>query len=197
MEWDEDERVLFKGLRVRMGLHYGMAERVYDQVTKRYDYFGNTVNCAARVESIAKGGQVFISQPLFDAVKENLKLVDILQFSLSHDEAVTLEPKDILIGTTPVTPKDEFSEKILYRCEGSFQLKGIEEDVTVYEVMGDTLYKRSYDTPKKSTQSSRKSSISTSEQLLHETLPQSFSPKHVSFIEEQQPSSPEQIHVEE
>src|SRR3989338_8102148 len=129
--------------------------------------------------------------------------MDHIQFSLNsetpQEQTVTLEPMDMLVGTTPVTPtaKEVLSnrEKTLYRCEGSFQLKGIEEDVTIYEVMSETLYKRSYEIPKKSTQSSRKSSLSTSDQLLHDTLPQSFSPRHVSFLEEQQANT-DQIRVE-
>jgi len=64
MEWDTNKRVLFKGLRVRIGMHLGNAERIIDPVTNRPDFFGTTVNKAARVESCANGGQVLVSQTL-------------------------------------------------------------------------------------------------------------------------------------
>jgi adenylate cyclase len=69
VEWDSTRSLIYRGLRVRIGLHYGEAERNQDTVTRRFDYFGNTVNTAARVESEAKGGQVFISEDLFNTVK--------------------------------------------------------------------------------------------------------------------------------
>ncbi|KAL0485900.1 adenylate cyclase [Acrasis kona] len=64
MEWDSLKSVIFKGLRVRIGIHYGDAERVNDPTTNRPDYFGTTVNKAARVESCAKGGQIVVSKRL-------------------------------------------------------------------------------------------------------------------------------------
>ncbi|KAL0484259.1 adenylate cyclase [Acrasis kona] len=72
VEWDSERRKIFRGLRVRIGLHYGEAERIIDSTTNRPDYFGNTVNTAARVESEAKGGQVYISEHLFEVVKDQL-----------------------------------------------------------------------------------------------------------------------------
>jgi class 3 adenylate cyclase len=56
---------LFSGLRVRIGVHFGLGEVKFDPVTLGYDYYGTVVNCAARVESVGHGGQVLIT----DAVK--------------------------------------------------------------------------------------------------------------------------------
>ncbi|KAL0481965.1 adenylate cyclase [Acrasis kona] len=102
IEWDEYESVLFRGPRVRMGLHYGYAERVYDVVTKRYDYFGNTVNCAARVESQAKGGQIYISEDLLDRVKNDIDMIDVEQYSCMLQETRLLSNNELngLIGET-------------------------------------------------------------------------------------------------
>jgi hypothetical protein len=47
-------------LKVRCGLHAGQAE------TRDGDYFGPTVNCAARVMDAAHGGQVLVTQALVD-----------------------------------------------------------------------------------------------------------------------------------
>ncbi len=39
----------------------GFVDREYDINSHLIDYFGPTVNCAARVESLAYGGQVLVS----------------------------------------------------------------------------------------------------------------------------------------
>eukprot|EP00906_Rhabdomonas_costata_P016879 RCo024248 len=56
------ETLIWAGVRVRVGIHFGPVERELDPNTQRIDYFGPTVNCAARVESLAYGGQVLCSK---------------------------------------------------------------------------------------------------------------------------------------
>jgi predicted ATPase/class 3 adenylate cyclase len=53
-------------LRVRCGLHLGVAE------LRDNDYFGNTVNRAARIMGAAHGGQLLLSQAVADQVREGL-----------------------------------------------------------------------------------------------------------------------------
>ena len=53
-------------LRVRCGLHAGVVER------RDNDYFGGPVNRAARIVGAAHGGQVLLSQAVFDGVRETL-----------------------------------------------------------------------------------------------------------------------------
>ena len=53
-------------LRARCGIHVGIAERRDD------DYFGNTLNRAARIMSAAHGGQVLSSQAVVDLVRGRL-----------------------------------------------------------------------------------------------------------------------------
>jgi class 3 adenylate cyclase len=58
-EWgDVDDRPIFKGLRVRMGLNYGEPRRLRDVVTRRVEYHGSVVNIAAHLTTITHGGQV-------------------------------------------------------------------------------------------------------------------------------------------
>ncbi|CCD17337.1 unnamed protein product [Trypanosoma congolense IL3000] len=54
-------REMWNGLRVRIGIHTGLCDIRYDQVTKGYDYYGQTTNMAARTESVANGGQVLLT----------------------------------------------------------------------------------------------------------------------------------------
>ncbi|GET87570.1 receptor-type adenylate cyclase b [Leishmania tarentolae] len=53
---------LWRGLRVRIGIHTGLTEIRYDEVTKGYDYYGDTSNMAARTEAVANGGQVIATE---------------------------------------------------------------------------------------------------------------------------------------
>ena len=52
---------VWNGFRVRAGLHYGSPEIQFDDVTKGWDYYGTMVNEASRLESLAHGGQILIS----------------------------------------------------------------------------------------------------------------------------------------
>src|SRR5438552_12282605 len=54
------------GLRVRCGLHAGVTER------REKDFFGTAVNRAARVMSVAHGGQVLLSQAVAVLIAERL-----------------------------------------------------------------------------------------------------------------------------
>ncbi|EFC49143.1 predicted protein, partial [Naegleria gruberi] len=65
-EWDEESRrMMWSGVRVRMGLHYAQADYVFDKVMKRPDYFGTCVNTSARVEAMAHGGQILVTEEFF------------------------------------------------------------------------------------------------------------------------------------
>ena len=57
----EDGKPLFRGLRVRMGVHSGEPICQPDPNTGRMDYFGGMVNRAARVGGAGHGGQVLVS----------------------------------------------------------------------------------------------------------------------------------------
>jgi class 3 adenylate cyclase len=58
----------WNGLRVRIGIHYGPVEVILDEVTKGYDYYGPTVNVAARVEGVTDGGQLCVSEAVSSAL---------------------------------------------------------------------------------------------------------------------------------
>lgn len=58
---DSEGNLIFRGLSVRMGLHWGTPVCEMDIITKRMDYFGPMVNRASRVSSVADGGQITMS----------------------------------------------------------------------------------------------------------------------------------------
>lgn len=71
--YSESGLLLYRGLRVRMGVHCGNPSAEEDPVNGRMDYFGPMVNRSARVESVANGGQVVCSRQVYDRVHEALK----------------------------------------------------------------------------------------------------------------------------
>lgn len=60
-------------LRVRSGLHKGFAERRDD------DYFGRSVNRAARIMNAAHGGQVLVSQAVADDIRDRVPASVVLR----------------------------------------------------------------------------------------------------------------------
>ena len=64
-------RKCWNGLRVRVGIHTGLADIRFDETTKGYDYYGNVSNMAARTESYGCGGQVTLTQDVIDALGES------------------------------------------------------------------------------------------------------------------------------
>eukprot|EP00668_Euglena_longa_P036039 GGOE01046301.1.p1 GENE.GGOE01046301.1~~GGOE01046301.1.p1 ORF type:complete len:383 (-),score=124.99 GGOE01046301.1:1696-2802(-) len=62
----------WNGLRVRVGIHFGHGDIKMDPVSKGYDYYGTVVNTAARIESVCHGGQIGVSQAVYNAVEGSL-----------------------------------------------------------------------------------------------------------------------------
>ena len=61
-------RNVWNGLRIRVGIAYGLCDGQIDPITGGWDYYGTTVNTAARVEAVAHGGQVVLTGPAYQAL---------------------------------------------------------------------------------------------------------------------------------
>lgn len=64
---DSDGHVLYRGLSIRMGVHFGMADDEEDKVARRMDYHGIHMIIASRVSALADGGQINITETIRDA----------------------------------------------------------------------------------------------------------------------------------
>ncbi len=62
-------------LLVRVGVHTGEPIVEVDPRTGRVDYFGPMVNCSARVESAAHGGQILIGRSTCERIRDRLALI--------------------------------------------------------------------------------------------------------------------------
>jgi class 3 adenylate cyclase len=72
-EWadnDQEEKVLYRGLRVRMGVHSGEARMVRDPMSRRVEYIGPTVHAAARITALSHGGQILLSETAYRKMQE-------------------------------------------------------------------------------------------------------------------------------
>lgn len=76
-----DGQILYRGLGIRMGIHFGMADDEEDKVARRMDYHGIHMIIAARVSALADGGQIHITE----TIKE---IVDALPESERPDIAI-------------------------------------------------------------------------------------------------------------
>lgn len=70
---DSDQNVIFRGLSVRMGIHWGNPVCEPDPVTRRMDYFGPMVNRAARISAVADGGQITVSSDFIAEIQRTLE----------------------------------------------------------------------------------------------------------------------------
>jgi adenylate cyclase len=167
VEFDSNHKMIFKGLRVRIGIHYGEAQRTIDAVTRRPDYYGTTVNKAARCEGEAKGGQVLITEEMFSQIR-NLLLEDIVDTATSdtHEQFEKTENSSKLdpmqfkainyqrrrrsssISLIQFGPEvDPLPKELMLRFKllGTFILKGLQDATTLYEVIIPRLRGRKFD----------------------------------------------------
>jgi len=70
---DTDGNRIFRGLSVRMGIHFGRPVCEQDPVTGRMDYFGPMVNRSARIQSVADGGQITVSSDFIAEIQRLLE----------------------------------------------------------------------------------------------------------------------------
>jgi predicted ATPase/class 3 adenylate cyclase len=92
--WDEAT------IKVRMGLHTGEAE------LRDGDYFGQTLNLAARIMSVGHGGQILLSETTYQVAKEhlpgNVSALDLGQHRLKG----VAQPRKIIQISTPDIQQD-------------------------------------------------------------------------------------------
>ncbi|CAH0048025.1 unnamed protein product [Clonostachys solani] len=131
---DKDDNIIFKGLSVRMGIHYGDCVSETDPVTRRMDYFGPMVNKAARISAVADGGQITVSSDFISEIQrclENYQDVDRSGSTPTPEDAFEDESfansirKDLRSLTSQGFEVKEMGEK---------KLKGLENPEIVYSL---------------------------------------------------------------
>ncbi|KAI8062229.1 hypothetical protein BC940DRAFT_261979 [Gongronella butleri] len=66
---DKDGNLIYRGLSVRMGIHWGTPVFERNPITNRMDYFGPVVNKASRICNAADGGQICVSSDVISTLR--------------------------------------------------------------------------------------------------------------------------------
>ncbi|KAI0523772.1 protein phosphatase 2C [Xylaria bambusicola] len=139
--WDKDNTLIFKGLSVRMGIHYGEPVAEIDPVTRRMDYFGPMVNKASRISAVADGGQIAVSadfiseiQRCLETYQENDRTGSTGSDEAFDDTATALAIRKELKSLT--------SQGFEVKEMGERKLKGLENPEYVYSLYPHALAAR-------------------------------------------------------
>lgn len=137
---DSKNTLIYRGLSVRMGIHWGFPVSEPDAITGRMDYFGPMVNRASRVSSVADGGQISISS---DYLKEFNKLLTIHEEVTTESKSLKEAYGDVQIGAI-LEGEMETLESIGYIVEklGEKKLKGLETPEFISLVFPNQLTER-------------------------------------------------------
>lgn len=128
---DADGNVLFRGLSVRMGIHWGQPVCETDPVTRRMDYFGPVVNRAARISAVADGGQITVSSDFIAEVQR------LLETHIETDRAnSTGSEEQMNEDSTTIAIRRELRSLSSHGFEvkdlGERKLKGLENPEYIY-----------------------------------------------------------------
>ena len=128
---DTDDNIIYRGLSVRMGAHWGDPVCELDPITRRMDYFGPMVNRASRISSVADGGQVTVSQ---DFITEIQRTLDTYAES---DRSSSLGSEDTVIDETLAESirrdlRNLSTQGFEIKDLGERKLKGLENPEYVY-----------------------------------------------------------------
>ncbi|TPX70597.1 hypothetical protein SpCBS45565_g01654 [Spizellomyces sp. 'palustris'] len=135
----KQRELIFKGLSVRMGIHFGAPLCEVDPITSRMDYYGPMVNRAARVTGASQGGQVLISS---DAMKELQHVLGWWEHDGSVGEGVKSgkDLTEVADGGEEVARLKKLG--IVTWCIGEVKLKGLETPEVIYAIYRRDLFMR-------------------------------------------------------
>lgn len=128
---DGDENIIYRGLSVRMGIHWGNPVCEPDPVTRRMDYFGPMVNRAARISGAADGGQIYVSQDYIGEIQRSLEAFADPERSgsIGSDDSMSDDPLGQSIRRElRALSSQGFEVKDL----GTQKLKGLENPEVIY-----------------------------------------------------------------
>lgn len=135
---DADQNVIYRGLSVRMGLHWGRPVCEQDPITRRMDYFGPMVNKASRVSAVADGGQISVSSDFINEVQRTLESYadDERRDSVGSDDTVNDDP---LASQIRRELRQLSSQGFEVKDLGEKKLKGLENPEYLYLIYPHSL----------------------------------------------------------
>ncbi|PYH89794.1 adenylate cyclase AcyA [Aspergillus ellipticus CBS 707.79] len=138
VQYDMENNVIFRGLSVRMGSHWGEPVCEKDPVTNRMDYFGPMVNRASRISAVADGGQIFVSSDFMSDIQRNLEV-----FADSERAASTGSEESYALDALGYNIRRELqqlnSQGFVIKDQGERKLKGLENPEPLYLIYSHSL----------------------------------------------------------
>ncbi|TPX08907.1 uncharacterized protein E0L32_009611 [Thyridium curvatum] len=126
---DKDNNVIFKGLSVRMGTHWGEPLCEPDPITRRMDYYGPMVNKASRISAVADGGQITVSSDFISEIQRCLET-----YQESAPGADDLFEDDTFAQAIRKELRSLSSQGFEVKEMGEKKLKGLENPEVVYSL---------------------------------------------------------------
>jgi adenylate cyclase len=129
--YDNDQTLIFKGLSVRMGIHWGQPVCEPDPVTRRMDYFGPMVNRASRISTVADGGQITVSADFISEIQRCLETYSESDRSGSTGSEEAFD-NDLLTQSIRRELRSLSSQGFEVKDMGERKLKGLENPEYIY-----------------------------------------------------------------
>lgn len=129
--YDNDHNLIYRGLSVRMGIHFGNPVCEVDPVTRRMDYFGPMVNKTARISSVADGGQITVSQDFISEIQRCLETFSESDRNSSTGSEETFSD-DMLSAAIRRELRSLSSQGFEVKDMGERKLKGLENPEYIY-----------------------------------------------------------------
>jgi adenylate cyclase len=136
--YDNDHNLIFKGLSVRMGIHWGRPVCENDPVTRRMDYFGPMVNRASRISGVADGGQVTVSADFISEIQRCLETYSESDRSGSTGSEEAYD-NDLVSQAIRRELRSLSSQGFEVKDIGERKLKGLENPEYIYLMYPHTL----------------------------------------------------------
>ncbi|KAF4281870.1 hypothetical protein KXW98_001621 [Aspergillus fumigatus] len=138
VQYDMENNIIFRGLSVRMGIHWGEPVCEKDPVTNRMDYFGPMVNRASRISAVADGGQIFVSSDFMSDIQRNLEV-----YADSERAASTGSEESYAVDSLGYNIRRELqqlnSQGFVIKDQGERKLKGLENPEPLYLIYPHSL----------------------------------------------------------
>lgn len=135
---DKDNNLIFRGLSVRMGVHWGEPLAELDPVTRRMDYYGPMVNKASRISACADGGQITVSSDFISEIQRCLETYQEPSGPSSSSSASALMADDQFDDDAARAIPNELrllsSQGFEVKEMGEKKLKGLENPEIIYSL---------------------------------------------------------------
>ena len=135
---DSDQNIIYRGLSVRMGIHWGSPVCEPDPVTRRMDYFGPVINRAARINAVADGGQIAVSTDFIGEIHRTLETYADTDRSGSTGSEDTIDD-DIMGQAIRGDLRKLMIQGFEVKDLGERKLKGLENPEIIYSMYPHSL----------------------------------------------------------